>query len=370
MKVCHLTSAHPRFDIRIFRKECRSLATRHQVHLVVADGLGDERVDEITVHDVGRPNGRMQRFTKTPSWVLKKALEIDAEVYHLHDPELMQIALKLKHRGKKVIFDAHEDLPRQLLSKPYLAKPVARIVSWWMEHYERYVCKRLDAVVTATPVIGEKFSRFQPTTVVVNNFPMTDELFADFETQGVRENRICYVGGVSFIRGITEMVQALELLPGEEQVLEIAGAFTEQPTRDRVTALKGFSRVNELGFLSREQVRDLFARCRAGIVTFLPYPNHVDAQPNKMFEYMSAGLPVIASNFPLWREIIEGNNCGICIDVEAPETIAKAIQLLFDRPDWAAELGANGRKAVIEKYNWNQEEQKLHELYVLLASAQ
>lgn len=369
MNICHLTSAHPRFDIRIFRKECRSLATRHNVHLVVADGLGDEVVDEVYVHDVGHPTGRMQRFTKAPIWVLRKAIEIDADVYHLHDPELMQIALKLKRRGKKVIFDAHEDLPRQLLSKPYLSKLAARVLSWWMEHYERYVCKRLDAVVTATPIIGEKFSRFQDTTVVVNNYPMTDELFSDTVAQRERQNRICYVGGVSYIRGITEMVRALEGVEGEEKVLDIAGAFTEQPTRDRVTAMRGFEKVTELGFLSREQVRDLFARCRAGIVTFLPYPNHVDAQPNKMFEYMSAGLPVIASDFPLWREIIEGNNCGICVNVRAPETIAAAISALFEKPDWAAELGANGRRAVLEKYNWKQEEKKLHELYALLASA-
>ncbi len=369
MKICHLTSAHPRFDIRIFRKECRSLASRHEVHLIVADGKGNEVCDGIQIHDVGRPAGRMQRFTKTPIWVLRKAIEIDAQVYHLHDPELMQIALKLKRSGKMVVFDAHEDLPKQLLSKPYLAKPLARIVSWCMEHYERYVCKRIDAVVTATPIIGDKFSRFQSTTVVVNNYPMTDELHSAPVVGKERQNRICYVGGVSHIRGISEMVQALELIEGDDAVLEIAGEFTEQPTRDRVTALNGFKKVVELGFLSREQVRDLFARCRAGIVTFLPYPNHVDAQPNKMFEYMSAGLPVIASDFLLWREIIEGNKCGICVNVGDPATIAEAIKFVFEHPERAAELGANGRRAVLEKYNWTQEEKKLHELYGNLASA-
>lgn len=344
------------------------MAQCHEVHLVVADGKGDELIEQVHIHDVGRPTGRMQRFTKAPNWVLRKALEVDADVYHLHDPELMQIALKLKKRKKKVVFDAHEDLPRQLLSKPYLSKPVARIVSWVMKHYEHYVCKRIDAVVTATSVIAQKFLQFQPRTVVVNNYPMTDELFVDDSSAQERSNSICYVGGVSLIRGITEMVAALDLLD-EEVVLEIAGDFSEQPTRDRVVALPGFRRVRELGFLSREEVRSLFSRSRAGIVTFLPVPNHVDAQPNKMFEYMSAGLPVIASDFPLWREIIEGNNCGICVQVDDPKSIAHAIEQLTDQPEWAAKLGANGRKAVVEKYNWGREEKVLLNLYNDLASA-
>ncbi len=92
-------------------------------------------------------------------------------------------------------------------------------------------------------------------------------------------------------------------------------------------------------------------------------PNHVDAQPNKMFEYMSAGIPVIASDFPLWREIIEGCGCGICVDPLDPKKIAEAIDYLVDNPEIARRMGENGRKAVYDRYNWDVEEKKLLALY-------
>ena len=75
-----------------------------------------------------------------------------------------------------------------------------------------------------------------------------------------------------------------------------------------------------------------------------------------MFEYMSSGVPVIASNFPLWREIIEGNNCGICVDPLNPTAIATAIDTLAKDPDRARQMGRNGQKAVLEKFNWSAEE--------------
>ena len=115
--------------------------------------------------------------------------------------------------------------------------------------------------------------------------------------------------------------------------LNLVGRFSEKAVEVKVKNLSAWSKVNELGFLNRHQVRDVLARSKAGLVTFLPVPNHVDAQPNKMFEYMSAGLPIITSDFPLWREIVEGNSSGICVDPLYPKAIAEAIQYLIDHPE-------------------------------------
>jgi glycosyltransferase involved in cell wall biosynthesis len=127
--------------------------------------------------------------------------------------------------------------------------------------------------------------------------------------------------------------------------------------------------VEALGFLDREGVRDVLHRAVAGLVTFLPLPNHIDAQPNKMFEYMSAGVPVIASHFPLWREIVEGNRCGICVDPLQPAAIAEAIDFLIANPLEAERMGRSGQKAVQERYNWAIEEQKLLAFYGALLTA-
>ena len=160
---------------------------------------------------------------------------------------------------------------------------------------------------------------------------------------------VSYVGGISAIRGIREVVRAMEHVQSGIE-LSIAGDFSNKSLADEVRGYPGWERVNELGYLNRTNVRDLLAVSLAGIVTFLPAPNHTDAQPNKMFEYMSSGVPVIASNFPLWREIIEGNNCGICVDPLNPKAIATAIDTLL-RPRRHARWVRMGEK-LLEKFNW------------------
>ena len=82
-----------------------------------------------------------------------------------------------------------------------------------------------------------------------------------------------------------------------------------------------------------------------------------------MFEYMSAGLPVIASNFPKWKNIINETNCGICVNPENPDEIAKAIEFIMTHPKKAKEMGQNGRKLIEKKYNWSIEEKKLNIIY-------
>jgi len=128
--ITHLTSAHPRYDTRIFLKECCSLAKVYHVSLVVADGLGNEEKDGVGIYDVGIEEGRFGRIFQTTKKVLAKALELDSDLYHLHDPELIPVGLKLKKMGKRVIFDAHEDLPKQVMAKHYLNAFTKTILSF------------------------------------------------------------------------------------------------------------------------------------------------------------------------------------------------------------------------------------------------
>lgn len=365
--IAHLTSAHPRYDTRIFLKMCRSLPVAgHAVTLVVADGNGEETRDGVRIIDAGKPSGRFDRMVSATRRVLNRALAIDADIYHLHDPELLPAGLLLKRRGKHVIFDAHEDLPKQILSKAYLHPAARHSVSWAIGTFERFACGRFDAVVAATPAIGDKFAHQDIAASVINNFPMLGELDAEV-TWGTKEKEVCYVGGIGSIRGIREVVAAMAQCRSGAR-LNLAGGFHEKHVKAEVERAAGWACVNELGFLTREQVRQTLGRSVAGIVTFLPLPNHVDAQPNKMFEYMSAGLPVIASDFPLWRDIIAGNECGICVDPLDPSAIAVAIDRLVDNPDLARQMGENGRRAVHERYNWSIEEKKLLDLYQAVLS--
>lgn len=367
ISVCHLTSAHPRYDVRIFLKECRSLALRGvNVSLVVADGLPDEERDGVKIFGVPKLVGRLRRMLYAPGLVVDKALKVDADIYHLHDPELLKIGRRLKRAGKRVVFDAHEDLPKQVLTKTYLWPPVRRLLAFVIKHYEAYVCGRIDAVVAATPAIHEKFRKINPCTVAINNFPLTHEFASTSGCASGVSDYVCYVGGITQIRGILQVIDAIGISNSPVR-LKLAGSIGAASLASRMRASVGWRRVDELGNLSRVQVGELLSGSIAGIVTFLPAPNHIEAQPNKMFEYMSAGLPVIASSFPLWREIIEGSNCGICVDPLKPTEIADAINWLSDNPDLARRMGENGRKAVESKYNWGVEEGKLLALYLGLS---
>jgi glycosyltransferase involved in cell wall biosynthesis len=362
MKICHLTSAHSRYDIRIFFKECRSLfRAGYNTSLVVADGKGDESREGVKIYDAGASKGRVDRIRRVTGRVLEKAILIDAAIYHFHDPELIPAGLRLKRMGKCVIFDSHEDVPKQLLSKPYLGRISRRLIPWIFSVYENVTCKKFDAIVAATPFIQDKFLKLNACTVNVNNFPMRGELSASIDMNKVR-SKVCYVGGIAALRGVREIVRAMEYVRSDIR-LELAGTFSESAVSAEVREYDGWRRVDELGFVDRAGVRGVLERSFAGLVTLLPAPNYIDAQPIKMFEYMSAGIPVIASNFPLWREIIEGNDCGLCVDPLNPREIAEAVNFFAENPSQAKVMGENGRRAVQSHYNWDVEEEKLLRLY-------
>jgi glycosyltransferase involved in cell wall biosynthesis len=367
-RIAHLTSVHARNDTRIFIKQCRTLAAHgYDVTLVVADGKGPERKDGVAIVDVGLLPGRLNRMFNTTRRMFDQAVALDADIYQLHDPELIPAGLRLKRLGKTVIFDSHEATHRQLLSKPYLDPVSRRVLSaaFWL--FERYACARFDGIIAATPFIRDMFLKINPVTVDVNNFPLIGEL--DGAMPGTaKQDQVCYVGGIGAIRGIREVVQAGAMLQSPAR-LNLVGRFSEPRVEAEVRAHPGWARVNDLGFLDRAGVRDVMARSVAGVVTFLPLPNHLDSHPTKMFEYMSSGIPVIASDFPLWREIIEGNQCGMCVDPRDPQAIGAAIDYLVSHPDVARSMGENGRKAVLQKYNWDVQAARLTEFYGALSYA-
>lgn len=362
MRIVHVSSAHPRHDTRIFVKQCQSLAAAgHQVDLVVADGQGEQVQAGITIHDVGRSSGRIGRMLGAAWRVVRLARALKADVYILHDPELLPLALLLKafrfERVPKVVFDSHEDVPVQIMAKPYLPKALRAAVAACYGLLQSLVCRRLDGVLAATEVIRDKFLPIQANAIAIHNFPSLDEFSQAVQVPNA-QSEVCYIGGISNIRGAVEMVQALSLLPGTVR-LNLAGPAPDSELAQQLKNLPGWRQVNDLGLQNRQGVQSTLERSVAGLVVLHPTANYLESLPVKMFEYMAAGLPVIASNFPLWKPIVSGLGCGLCVDPMDPHSIAFAIEQLVQNPERAREMGQRGRQAVLHTYNWGVEEQKL-----------
>ena len=361
LKVCHLTAVHPRYDTRIFWKECISLQRNgFDVSLIVADNNQDEHIEGVKIFDVGRQSSRFQRIIKTPNKIYKKAVILDADVFHFHDPELIPVGLKLRKKGKKVIYDVHEDVPRQLLCKPYLNRFFKKIISMVFEIYENYAIKKFTLLLTATNHINKRLVKHNKKVTDIYNYPIISELATNEEWQN-KDNEICYIGRISKTRGIREIVKSMEYIKNAH--LNLAGEFDIESTGNEIKNYIGWEKVKYFGYITKRQIYSILKRSKIGLVTLYPIINYWDALPVKMFEYMAAGIPVIASNIPIWKNIIEGNRCGIIVDPFKVCEIADAINYLLNHPDKAEEMGKNGKKAIKEKYNWSIEEAKLIDVY-------
>ena len=361
VRVAHLTSVHPRTDTRVFLKECRSLVQAgFEVFLIVADGRGSETREGVQIVDVGpRSGGRAGRALVTAGRVFAAARRLKADIYHFHDPELLPWGVLLRCSGGKVVYDAHEHLSDDVHAKRYLPVALRPAVSLIAGSCELLAVRALSAVVAATPYILERFRRRPALTAGVYNFPLAEELLRP-RSWGARDAQACFVGGIGYDRGIRELALAATMCRSR---IVVAGPLWDGLTPQSVLAIPGWDRISYRGVLGRAEVADLMGASRVGIVTFLPNVGHVNALPNKLFEYMSAGIAVVASDFPHWRDIVSARGCGLCVNPRDPAAIAAAVDRLAEDETFGAACGRNGAEAVAREYNWNTQAAKLVDLY-------
>lgn len=357
-RVAHLTTAHSPFDVRIFGKQAWSLAQAGYDVTVIAPYDHDDVIDRIRIRSVSRPVSRAGRMLGTSLRVLAAALAEHADVYHFHDPELIPIGFLLKALGKCVIYDVHEDVPSQTLGKHWIPRLLRRPLADVIAVLEAIAARCFDGIVAATPTIAARFPN--PKTITVHNYPRIDSQPVDPPPYAERGRCLAYVGAISPDRGLFSMLAALVHVDGR---MLLAGKFSPPRLADRARQMPAWNKVDYRGLLDRQGVATLLSQSRVGIVTLRPTASYLPSLPVKLFEYMLAGLPVVASDFPLWRQIVDGAKCGLLVDPLDPEAIAKACQWLLDRPEEAQGMGKRGRAAVIEKYNWSSEAERLIGFY-------
>ena len=372
IKVCHLASKHKMNDMRIFEKECKSLAKYgFDVTLI---GFGEmpktEMIDGVRCISLYCPiKNNLELLRKRNKMSINAALQVDADIYHLHEPELLPVGMKLKRRGKTVIFDSHEYYGWQLrdnIHKIKIIKTPAFLMKWIGNLYMRYekrVCTKLDAVIQVCTMNGKDyFANRCKKSLFIRNLPNLSDYTRKTPVDFGKRLAIAMIGGITKERGITQLVKATCQADGE---LLLAGAFSPKTYENELIAMPEYACVNYKGFLDKKGMVTLLEQANIGASTLLNVGQYaqIDTFPTKVYDYMSMELPVVISNTGFAQNMNDKYHFGICVDPDNPEDISRAFLWLKEHPTEAMEMGHNGRKAIENEFNWEKESAKLINFY-------
>lgn len=364
-KICHVTSAHPKEDGRIYRRACISSVQAGYDTYLVEKG---ETYEKNGVHIIGigypKKSDRLYRMTSFARQAYKAAVDVDADLYQLHDPELLPYALKLKRIGKAVVYDSHENYVEQLKNKTYLPKPICQLVSWIYDKYSRFVFSRIDGLTypgndgEPTPLDG-----LCKIVAPTDNLPWLSELYDEYDNNISKLDRsACYIGSLDESRGITKIIEACYYA---NCTLYLAGKFSSDEYRKSLENMKEYSCVKYLGVVDRQQVIDLLNKIKIGLCVLLDVGQYHKMLnlPTKVYEYMSMGVPVVFNKSPYNEKINNELHFGICVDPYNRQDIVDAINFLFENKNKQIELANNGRRAIKEKFCWDKDQHNLIDMY-------
>lgn len=367
-RVIILAPVHDYDDVRVFQKEAKTLAAAgYEVRLLARAERALEE-DGVRVVPLPRPASRLVRFARLPG-VLRRALRERGDVYHLHNPDTLPLALALRLLGKRVVYDTHEDFSRRLHARRWIPRPLRPLLARAVAAAEGAVARRVDLAVGTQPAVRD---RLGPRALLLGNppivsGPLIDEAHA--QAAGIERTpgpfRLVYAGRITRPRGLFTMLDALALANAEHPVrLWLIGPFNEgdQPAAERHPAWRF---VDYLGVLPQARAFAHLARADAGLVTILDVGDHRDTSPNKLFEYQVFGLPFVASDFPAWRAQMADVEAGVFVDPADPAAVAAEILRLARDPGLRERMGEAGR-AFVARYNWEGESRKLLAAYAAL----
>jgi len=356
MKFCHIISAFHRYDTRIFLKQSRALANAgFEVYLLANDNLGYEERDRVKIVCTDfTSTSRLKRIVMAGNLLYSKALEINADIYQIHDPELIPLGLKLKRLGKRIIYDSHEDFPRQILEKDWIPKIFRQSISQLSAAYLKGTLKKFDLVITVTPHIADSLRHFVESVYVITNFPLIEKDFKPSSKSEyiARDNILCYAGTVYRSSLQENIIQAISNLPVKYVVIgDISSSYLESLER-----IISKSNVEFISFIPRSNLVEFYNKSYAGIAIFDYSPNlgykEGSLGVNKIFEYMYYGLPVICTDFNLWIDFIDKYKCGIYVNPTNISQICNAVEYIITNREEAYRMGCNGRRAIEVEYNW------------------
>lgn len=355
LRVVHITTVHPRYDTRVFQKECKSLAQAGcDTHLVVADGLGNEKQGGVHIHDIGlRPASRIKRVLRQSFAAARFAVSLKPVIVHLHDPELLLTARYLNRCGIKVVFDAHEDTKRQILRKAYIKPLLRKSIAFLYGLFERFSAIYLNAVIVPQDSMRKLYDE-DCRVIVLPNYADID-LFPRRHLDFLKP-LIFHAGGLSKDRGLYNMISASTEIKGDFD-FKVAGVIAAESRG------VDFGAIKYLGSLAFNEVVSLYEESNMGIILYNNVGQYYMANAVKAFEYMANSMPIIMPDFGEWPDFNKRYGCGINVNPTDSKAVAAAVNFLIENPGKARELGLNGRQAIEKEYSWQAVFPRLPALY-------
>lgn len=338
--------------------------TSSRVTLLVADGKGSCELGGVAIIDVGRSAlGRLGRVILGSLKVWQALRKLKPDVVHLHDPELLPLGLALRICGVMVIYDMHENLPKQIRTKEWLPVVARGLLCRLVALVERAILPWL-AVVFAELSYRSDYPWIRRYEVVLN-LPKVNVLRM-IERKRHHVATLGYIGAVTVQRGALVVLEAVRMLRNEGVnvnflcVGQVDDAVASDPLFSSAQR-EGWARF--YGRLPPTDGWEILAACKIGLAVLAPSPNYLESYPTKMFEYMALGMPVVVSDFPLYRQVVEGSGCGLLVDPLDFRAVSSAVRWLLEHPIEAGDMGRRGRLAVMERYSWDCEAEKLVAFY-------
>jgi glycosyltransferase involved in cell wall biosynthesis len=366
MKICHMTSVHDSFDTRIFLKECRSLAKSGFEVFLVSNKANYELIDGVKLIPVKRTlKGRFSRILFFTWKILYYSLKTNSKIFHIHDPELLFAGIILKLLGKKVIFDVHENIKEQIKNKKWL--PLNFLIYRLYGLFD-WISAKLFYLILAEKSYVDIYKNYTSKSVVILNMPDLEFLnrYINLNRDIENEINLFYVGGVSIERGIDIIINAIYLLKNQNINVHFhcIGPIYD---KDKIFILNNYNDVKDnitfYGKMKLDEAYKISLKCHIGLSILKPVNNYLYSYSTKIFEYMTIGMPVITSDFELYKNVIEKHHCGYCINPENEHILADSIVSLINNNSLLKEMGQNGQKAANENYSWSTESKKLVEFY-------
>lgn len=363
--ICVASTVHICSDTRIYFKQVLTLSLRYKVDYYAKKSK----------RFMPRPSGKFIPLVEGNSLLIriinnfllfKYLIKSNYAVYHFHDPELVVLSILLRLRQKKVIFDMHEDLSKQILNKEYMPFVVRHILSLIMRCFQKFYTFIFYYLVLAEDSYGRQYNN-KINIEIIHNYPLLQKKykiqydFCDFN--------MVYVGDLRKVRGVFECLNLL--IYAKKRIkkinLSLIGSFADKDEEDKFMKKASEAEVTNsiiyYGRMPNEDIYDILIRSDLGLALLHPIKNYINSYPTKLFEYMSVGLPVLCSNFDLWKSIVENVNCGHTVDPFDTVTAFRIIDEYLLNQKSLKMYGINGRNAVNQNYNWEKESQYLIEIY-------